>query len=57
MKNKHKVVPTAGVEPARSCPRWILNPLRLPIPPRWLIQLVNCIIFLNNMQEVLVKNI
>ena len=30
-----KVVPTAGVEPARSCPRWILNPLRLPIPPRW----------------------
>ena len=24
----------AGLEPARSCPRGILSPLRLPIPPQ-----------------------
>ena len=28
-----RVVPEAGLEPARSCPRGILSPLRLPIPP------------------------
>ena len=28
------VVPLAGVEPARSCPRRILSPLRLPISPQ-----------------------
>ncbi len=26
-------VPKAGLEPALSCPNWILNPARLPIPP------------------------
>ncbi len=26
-------VPEAGLEPARSCPQWILSPSRLPIPP------------------------
>ena len=26
------VVPVAGLEPARCCHRWILSPLRLPIP-------------------------
>ena len=26
-------MPEAGLEPARSCPRGILSPLRLPIPP------------------------
>ena len=26
-------VPEAGVEPARYCYHWILNPARLPIPP------------------------
>ena len=26
-------MPRAGVEPARGCPRGILSPLRLPIPP------------------------
>ena len=26
-------MPVAGLEPARSCPRGILSPLRLPIPP------------------------
>jgi hypothetical protein len=28
-----KVVPGAGLEPAQYFYRWILNPLRLPIPP------------------------
>jgi hypothetical protein len=28
-----KMVPEAGVEPARCCHRGILSPLRLPIPP------------------------
>ena len=27
------MVPRAGLEPARGCPRGILNPLCLPIPP------------------------
>ena len=27
------MVPRAGVEPARSCPRGILSPLRLPVSP------------------------
>lgn len=27
------LVPGAGIEPARGCPRGILSPLRLPIPP------------------------
>lgn len=27
------LVPGAGVEPAQVLPRWILNPVRLPIPP------------------------
>lgn len=26
-------VPKAGIEPARMLLRWILNPVRLPIPP------------------------
>ena len=30
---EEKVVPGAGVEPARGCPRGILSPLRLPISP------------------------
>ena len=30
--NKH-LVPEGGLEPPRGCPRWILNPVRLPIPP------------------------
>ena len=28
-----KMVPEAGVEPARYCYRGILSPLRLPVPP------------------------
>ena len=28
-----KMVPEAGVEPARCCPLGILSPVRLPIPP------------------------
>lgn len=28
-------IPAAGVEPARCCHRWILSPVRLPIPPCW----------------------
>jgi hypothetical protein len=28
-----QVVPEAGLEPAQGCPRGILSPLRLPIPP------------------------
>ena len=27
------MVPEAGLEPAQGCPRGILSPLRLPIPP------------------------
>ena len=27
------MVPEGGLEPPRGCPRWILNPVRLPIPP------------------------
>ena len=27
------LVPGAGIEPARCCQRWILSPVRLPIPP------------------------
>ncbi len=30
---KCQMVPGAGLEPARSCPRGILSPLCLPIPP------------------------
>ena len=30
------MVPAPGLEPGCSCERWILNPLRLPIPPSWL---------------------
>ena len=29
----YQVVPEAGLEPAQGCPRGILSPLRLPIPP------------------------
>lgn len=28
-----KLVPKAGLEPARCCHRGILSPVRLPIPP------------------------
>jgi hypothetical protein len=28
-----KVVPGAGIEPARYRYRWILSPVRLPVPP------------------------
>jgi hypothetical protein len=36
------LVPGGGVEPPRGCPRRILSPLRLPVPPSrlWLVQLV-----------------
>ena len=27
------LVPGGGIEPPWSCPRWILSPVRLPIPP------------------------
>lgn len=27
------LVPGAGIEPARCCQRWILSPVRLPVPP------------------------
>lgn len=29
------MVPAKGLEPLRMLLRWILNPLRLPIPPGW----------------------
>jgi hypothetical protein len=29
-KVEKELVPEEGVEPSRGCPRWILNPLRLP---------------------------
>ena len=29
------LVPREGLEPSRYHYRWILNPLRLPIPPSW----------------------
>ena len=29
------MVPGPGLEPGCPCERWILNPLRLPIPPTW----------------------
>ena len=29
----HYLVPVTGLEPVRGCPRGILSPLRLPIPP------------------------
>lgn len=29
----YRKVLVAGLEPARSCPRGILSPLRLPVPP------------------------
>ena len=32
-KTKLRMVPGAGLEPARCCHRGILSPLRLPIPP------------------------
>lgn len=28
-----KILPMVGLEPTQSCPRWILNPLRLPVSP------------------------
>ena len=28
-----RVVPGAGIEPARDCSHWFLRPTRLPIPP------------------------
>jgi hypothetical protein len=33
------LVPGAGLEPARSCPRRILSPLRLPISPPGLVKI------------------
>ncbi len=27
------LVPEVGIEPTRSCPRWILSPVRLPVSP------------------------
>ena len=33
------MVPVAGLEPARCCQRWILSPLRLPIPSHRQVQL------------------
>ena len=35
MTNEHNLVPVAGLEPAHSYERGILNPLRLPISPHW----------------------
>ena len=29
----HYLVPREGIEPPRPCDRWILSPLRLPVPP------------------------
>ncbi len=34
-------VPVTGLEPVRSCPRGILSPLRLPIPPHRLTVVIN----------------
>ena len=31
-KLSYVLVPEAGLEPARCCHRWILSPVRLPIP-------------------------
>ncbi len=31
----------AGLEPARGCPRGILSPLRLPIPPHQLTHVID----------------
>ena len=36
--DSHKLLLVAGLEPARGCPRGILSPLRLPIPPHQLTQ-------------------
>ena len=37
---KSVAMASIGVEPICPCGRWILNPLRLPIPPRgpWLVE-------------------
>jgi hypothetical protein len=32
-QNDLMLVPGGGVEPPRGCPRRILSPLRLPVPP------------------------
>src|SRR5712671_3340093 len=37
---EHSVVPGGGVEPPRAEARRILSPLRLPVPPSRLIQLI-----------------
>ena len=44
-------VPEAGVEPARYCYHWILNPARLPIPPLGLFFLSKCKVFLACVNE------
>jgi hypothetical protein len=33
------MVPAEGFEPTHSCEYWILNPARLPVPPRRLVSL------------------
>ena len=40
-----QVVPVVGLEPTRSCPRRILNPLRLPIPSHRHYSVVASLIF------------
>ena len=42
-----QVVPVVGLEPTWSCPRRILNPLRLPIPSHRHYSVVASLIFLN----------
>lgn len=42
------IIPAAGVEPARCCHRWILSPVRLPIPPCWHISMITHIKYFVN---------
>ena len=54
-------VPEAGVEPARYCYHWILNPARLPIPPLGLVlqklatKLDNCFTPTNESEKIVAK--
>ena len=36
LNNLKTMVPLVGLEPTLSCPKWILNPSRLPVSPQWL---------------------
>ncbi len=48
------MVPRAGLEPARSCLRGILNPLCLPIPPPGLGYIINYKSHLSNLPSSLI---